>query len=108
METPRVFLKEFCTLRLSLPRRLGNTTLCWMLMERYKNALCVTLNQDLLNQILAGNPRKYDGVYLTWNQVIRETRMSKLDLVVVDCASLVERLDDIYESTQASFYVFIS
>lgn len=85
------FRKEHATIRLSLPRRGGNTTLALRCLESFEGSVLIVRNKSLLK-----NNKKTDRIY-TLNRIytLKDNSISNMSVpvVIVDdstCADLIK------------------
>ena len=96
------FKKEFLTVKIQIPRGLGNTTIAKMLMKESKSSAYITgpywKNMDTEFRGRCFSVRNY------WNNL----RGRKVDVLIIDCASCISNQDieDVYRVT-ANNYVFL-
>ena len=98
------YKKEFATLKLVLPRRMGNTTILLEFLKKYKESIFIAYSKDyyLNDERIKNLPG--DRVFLASDCL----RGKKTDIVLVDVGSFVteKKLKNIYD-IDAKFYIFL-
>ena len=105
LESREFFKKEILTLKMSLPRRMGNTTLAVKLFKFYKNSLLVIPSMSYLMGTMTY------GVFDKSRVVTPQMQLDCLDavpVVIVDVATWMkpEQIEKIYD-IKSDFYVFL-
>jgi hypothetical protein len=99
------FRKEFSTVKISLPRRMGNTTLAIRCFKEFKKSILISS----IISVLFSDPRisKKDRNRMATPRSLL-LRGIKTDVVILDCASYVSKKDieNVYE-IDAEFYIFL-
>jgi polyribonucleotide nucleotidyltransferase len=84
--------KEFQTLKISLPRRLGNTTVALKLLELLENSILISNTQDSVNNIKQCHEEIFEkcGKNIFTRYTLKKVRRKKYFCVIVDEASYLE------------------
>ena len=99
----REFKKDFATIRIQMPRRLGNTTLAKKLLEDSKSTVYVTAASNCKEL-----DREYRGRCFSLINLDRRLRGVDFDILIADCASCIpdKDIDTIY-NMPAKIFVFL-
>ena len=97
------YKKEFATLKLVLPRRMGNTTILLELFKKYKESVLIPYTKDYLKEDRIRSLPK-ERVFLAGPCL----RGMKTGIVFIDVGSYVteKKLKNIYD-IEAKFYIFL-
>jgi hypothetical protein len=103
--------KEFLTLKLSLPRRLGNTTIAVKLLETLKNSILISRVQESVNNVKQCHKEIFEKSgknIFTRYTFESKVKRKKYFCVIVDEASYIEDriLDNIYK-INSKFFILI-
>jgi len=98
------YKKEFATLKLVLPRRMGNTTILLEFFKKYKESIFIAYSKDYYfgDERVKNLPK--DRVFLASSCL----KGKKTDIVLIDVGSFVteRKLKNIYD-IDAKFYIFL-
>ena len=98
------FKRKILTLRMSLPRRMGNTTLAVKLFKHYKNSLLVIPSMSYLKSMTYG---VFDRTRVVTPQMQLDC-LGAVPVVIVDVATWMkpEQIEKIY-GIMSDFYVLL-
>jgi hypothetical protein len=105
---PIFFNKEYATIKIALPRRMGNTTLALKCLNHFKNSIIVAYNKESACRF-----EDYPNIGSFKNRIYTPKMKSlcgiNTDVCVVDCASYLSKkdIDSIYRGVHAGFYVLL-
>ncbi len=104
------YLREFGTVHIGLPRRLGNTTLATDLLEEIRDAILITISEEHIENTLSmsNKPelRKRITTYRTENLM---NRLKRAKVVIMDMATYIpDTIYDKIEKTNCQAIVAIS
>jgi hypothetical protein len=96
------YAKEFGTIKISLPRRAGNTALAALLMSKYKKSIYVSCGDHLRDNRI----NIYDKRFYAAN--LKDMSDIEAPMVIVDCASGFsdDIINNIYK-IDSDLFVFI-
>jgi hypothetical protein len=108
------YRKEFATIKISFPRRMGNTTLALKCFKQFKDSILIVYNRSSMIDLLNGNKylnSKIDRVFAPNMKFPDGTSTFKglsSKIVIVDTASVMEKkaMDAIY-NIKAGLYILI-
>lgn len=108
---PFKYKREWCTLKISIPRRHGNTTLLLSVFKKYENnSIIITDNPRMRNEIIYKFKIDKGKVHTINNSLgaFRGENHGTNKIVLVDCASYMDQkvIDKIYE-INAELFIFI-
>jgi adenylate kinase family enzyme len=95
------FRKEFLTVSVNLPRRMGNTTIALELLKKHKKSIYVAPTIDMIRDTMFTEFK--DRVFSVLN---KDFMGKKIDIVIVDPATYCKQLDNVY-SIDAKWYIFL-
>lgn len=99
------YRKEFATIRLTLPRRMGNTTLALKCFKYFKDSVLIVCNINMKNNLLSYNKSLKSKI----NRISTPGTIKsgyKVKTVIVDTASWILDLDTIYK-IEADLYILL-
>jgi len=99
--------KERCTIKMSLPRIMGNTTLAIKIASSLNlNVLCLTYSQSIINCRWEMKPRP---LVCSWNKYEKYFG-NRFDVIIIDMSSLMSKrkLEKIYQDFGHDLVYFLT
>lgn len=106
------FNKDFRTIRLSLPRQNGNTSIAMFLKDRLENSCLVVPKDKDASRMLHTYELKRNDIYtesdLDMSKILKMSRF-EFDYVIVDMASRLDRrsIDNMWGMLKPKFFIFL-